>query len=569
MPVLCGILGAGPVTFFTIFRFWNQISCVRYVFQKSRPHRTVFARKDQKISTVPEKIQFSGPINVFHQRRLPELAIPAGYSALIDAYRVKAPVPIKLAATGERHRVTDTEAWLIMTPRHQPQASLQGHLTFALKYEGLDLAVLKRLFLTIGPEPIADWARDEPTGSYARRIWFLYEWLTGEPLDLPDADGGRYVSVLDDRLQFGTERTTSSRHRVKDNLPGNPDFCPLVFRTTELQAFCDLDLGARARQIVDKVPRDLLARTAAFLLLKDSRSSYAIEGERPPQDRIQRWGRAIGEAGQLELDQDELLRLQQIVIGDERFIKLGFRREGGFVGPHDRESRMPLPDHISARHEDLDALVGGMVAFARTQAQSLDPVVAAGILAFGFVYIHPFEDGNGRLHRYLFHHVLAQRGFNPPGVVFPISSAILERIDEYRGVLESYSTRLLPMIEWRTTDSFNVEVTNDTGDFYRFFDATPHVEFLYSCVQKTIDVDLPYETDFLRRYDQFRAAVEDMFDMPERTIDLLFRFLHQNNGQLSARARGKEFATLKDAETDRVEAAYRDLFEDNGGLGLE
>ena len=157
---------------------------------------------------------------------------------------------------------------------------------------------------------------------------------------------------------------------------------------------------------------------------------------------------------------------------------------------------MPLPDHISARHEDLDALVGGMVAFARTQAQSLDPVVAAGILAFGFVYIHPFEDGNGRLHRYLFHHVLAQRGFNPPGVVFPISSAILERIDEYRGVLESYSTRLLPMIEWRTTDSFNVEVTNETGDFYRFFDATPHVEFLYSCVQKIIDVDLPYETDF-------------------------------------------------------------------------
>lgn len=507
-------------------------------------------------------------MNVFHQRRLPEVATPAGYSALIDAYGLEVPVPIKLAATGERHRITDAEAWLIMTPRHQPQASLQGHLTFALKYEGLDLAVLKRLFLTTGPGPITDWARDEPTGSYARRIWFLYEWLTGERLDLPDAGGGRYVSVLDGRLQFETEGINSSRHRVKDNLPGNPDFCPLVFRTTELQAFCDLDLATRARKIVDKVPRDLLARTAAFLLLKDSRSSYAIEGEHPPQDRIQRWGRAIGEAGHLELDQNELLRLQQIVIGDERFIKLGFRREGGFVGSHDRESRVPLPDHISARHEDLDALVGGMVTFARTQAQSLDPVVAAGILAFGFVYIHPFEDGNGRLHRYLFHHVLAQRGFNPPGVVFPISSAILERIDDYRGVLESYSARLLPLIKWRPTDSFNVDVTNETGDFYRFFDATPHAKFLYSCVQKTIDVDLPYETDFLRRYDQFRATVETMFDMPERTIDRLFRFLHQNNGRLSARARGKEFAMLKDDETDRVEAAYRKFFVDNGDIDV-
>jgi hypothetical protein len=39
--------------------------------------------------------------------------------------------------------------------------------------------------------------------------------------------------------------------------------------------------------------------------------------------------------------------------------------------------------------------------------QEVDPVVAAAILAFGFVYIHPFEDGNGRIHRYLIHHVLA------------------------------------------------------------------------------------------------------------------------------------------------------------------
>lgn len=532
-------------------------------------HQKVFQEKDQKIGISVENIRFSGPVNVFHRRRLPEAATPVGYGALIDAYGLRVPVPIKLAATGERHRVTDTSAWLIMTPRHRPEANLRGHLTFALKYEGLDLAVLKRLFLTTGPEPIANWVRDEPTGSYARRIWFLYEWLTGTHLDLPDANGGRYVPVLDERKQFGANGTNSSRHRIRNNLPGNPDFCPLVFCTAELQAFRDLDLAAKAREAVDTVPRVLLARTAAFLFLKDSRSSFAIEGERPSHDRIQRWGRAIGGAGQLELDQDELLRLQHIVIGDERFVRLGFRREGGFVGSHDRESRMPLPDHISARHEDLDTLIDGMVAFACGQARSVDPVIAAGVLAFGFVYIHPFEDGNGRLHRYLFHHVLAQRGFNPPGVVFPISSAILERIDEYRDVLESYSARLLPLIEWQPTSSSNVEVTNDTGDFYRFFDGTPHAEFLYGCVQKTIEVDLPREADFLRRYDRFSAMVEDMVDMPGRTIDLLFRFLHRNNGQLSARARRKEFAKLTDAETNHIEAAYHDIFAGNGLTDVE
>ena len=69
-----------------------------------------------------------------------------------------------------------------MTPRHQPQPSLRGHLTFALKYEGLDLAVLKRLFRANGPDPIIAGVEDEPTGSYARRIWFLFEWLTGQTL---------------------------------------------------------------------------------------------------------------------------------------------------------------------------------------------------------------------------------------------------------------------------------------------------------------------------------------------------------------------------------------------------
>lgn len=50
-------------------------------------------------------------------------------------------------------------------------------------------------------------------------------------------------------------------------------------------------------------------RTAAFLLLKDSRPSFEIEGEHPPHERIQCWGRAIGEAGRKSIDLDELLRL--------------------------------------------------------------------------------------------------------------------------------------------------------------------------------------------------------------------------------------------------------------------
>jgi Fic family protein len=499
---------------------------------------------------------FSGPVTVFHERPLPERATPAGYAALVYRYGLAVPLPRLLSATGQHHRTIERDGWRVTTPRHAPSPDLEGHLTFALKYEGLDLAVLNRLFRAVGAVAIADLVRAKRTGTYARRIWFLYEWLTGTRLDLPDLTMGSYVPVVDPEQQYAVEGTLSARHRVRDNLPGTPQFCPLVFRTRALEEFGALDLVRRAQAVVDDVPRDLLSRTAAFLLLKDSKSSYAIEGERPPQDRIQRWGRAIGEAGRRPIDLDELLRLQQIVIGDARFVKMGLRVEGGFVGEHDRESRAPLPDHVSARHEDLPSLIEGMAAFDRGAALGLDPVVAATVLAFGFVYVHPFEDGNGRIHRYLIHHVLAQRGYNPAGVVFPVSAAILDRIDDYRSVLEDYSRRLLPLIQWEPTESGNVRVLNDTADYYRFFDATPHAEFLYSCVQRTIEEDLPRETDFLRRYDRFRARIQDIVEMPDNTVDMLFRFLQQNGGSLSRRGRENEFAQLTEAEVTEAESAY-------------
>lgn len=150
--------------------------------------------------------QFSGPVTVFQERRLPETATPAGYSALIDAWNLNVPLPRTLCAIGEHHRILEQDDWRILTPRHAPAASVEGHLTFALKYEGLDLAVLKRLFLATGPAPVEALVRDKPTGTYARRVWFLYEWLTQDTLDLPDAQTGKYADVLDPDLQWGHRR---------------------------------------------------------------------------------------------------------------------------------------------------------------------------------------------------------------------------------------------------------------------------------------------------------------------------------------------------------------------------
>ena len=66
-------------------------------------------------------------------------------------------------------------------------------------------------------------------------------------------------------------------------------------------------------------------------------------------------------AEKIGLDKEELLRLQQIVIENTRFLKMGFREEGGFVGEHDRITSDPIPEHISAKSEDLEKLINGLI----------------------------------------------------------------------------------------------------------------------------------------------------------------------------------------------------------------
>ena len=485
----------------------------------------------------------------------------AGYSAIIETHKLNVPVPDSLCAIGTKHKRYIFENWQVFTPRHKPEETLHGHLTFALKYEGIDLAILNALFKGISHKEIEGIVLSEPTGSYSRRLWFLWEWLRDDKLDIPDAATGNFVPVINEKLQYAGAGVQSRRHRVSNNLPGTRNFCPLVRRTEILEQFVDKNLSATALKHIGQTHPDLLSRAAAFLLLKDSKASYTIEGESPPHSRIERWGRTIGEAGKRKLSISELEYLQTLVIADDRFMKPGIRKEGGFVGAHDRTSGMPIPDHISAKPEDLPALLAGLIdTYELLEKSDFDAVLLAAMIAFGFVFIHPLEDGNGRIHRYLFHHVLAEKGFVPKGLIFPVSAVILERMGEYRQTLEHFSKPRLDLIEWRPTEKNNVDVLNETIDLYRYFDATRQAEFFFACVEETVNKTLPEEVGYLRKYDLFSEFVKNYLDMPDKLIDLLIRFLSQNSGLLSQRAREREFKGLTDAEVHAIEQKYSEIF---------
>ncbi len=176
------------------------------------------------------------------------------------------------------------------------------------------------------------------------------------------------------------------------------------------------------------------------------------------------------------------------------------------------------------------------------------------------MFIHPFEDGNGRIHRYLFHHVLAEKGFVPKGLIFPVSAIILERIEEYRKALEHFSKPRLDLIEWRPKEKNNVEILNETIDLYRYFDATKQAEFFFECVEETVNKTLPDEVEYLKKYDYLNEFIQNYIDMPDKLVDLLIRFLVQNTGKLSKRAREREFEKLTDREIHAIEQKYAEIF---------
>jgi Fic family protein len=507
---------------------------------------------------------FSRLVSVFQERVAPEEGFLAGYAAILDAYDLPVPPPDVLSIISQKHKQYKTDQWQVFTLRHKPEDDLISHLIFALKYEGIDLLLLKKLFEKLDGGTLAGWIAEEPTGQYSRKIWFLYEWLLDTTLKLPDLTSGNYANLVDTDIQYGCVEMieNSKRHRIRNNLPGVRDFCPMIRRTPLLEQYISRGLSKRIEDIVGNIHPDVMARAAAFLLLKDSKASYAIEGENPPQNRAQRWGRAIGQAGQRPVTKDELIRLQQIVIDNSRFTKMGFRRQEGFIGEHDRRYGTPMPDHISARWKDVEQLVNGLIETGnKLEAEKgFDAVLAAAIIAFGFVFIHPFVDGNGRIHRYLIHHVLLRKGYVPKGMIFPVSSIILERLDEYRKALEVFSTPRLDLVEWKPDESNNVEVLNETIDLYRYFDATAQAEFLYSCVLQTIEQIIPEEVDYLEKYDRMKDYLDNLFEMPDKTVALIIRFLEQGSGNLSERARNKEFNALTADEIVRIEEKYREIF---------
>jgi hypothetical protein len=71
---------------------------------------------------------------------------------------------------------------------------------------------------------------------------------------------------------------------------------------------------------------------------------------------------------------------------------------------------------------------------------------------------------------------------------------------------------------------------------------------------------MPGELMFIHRYDEAKKALQQIVDMPDRKINNMLLFLHQNDGIFPKRRR-EQFKELTDIEIGRMQLAYREIFE--------
>ena len=508
-----------------------------------------------------------------------------GAAWLVQRYSLQLAQPLASVSEIGSRRATHVQAdgarRETYVPAMRPEASLKGHLTFHLKHEEPHLELLARLFVALDPSELVAWFRAEPTGQYSRRACFQYEWLTNKRLEVDGATQGAYVDALDaDAVVVASANKVSlaKRWRVRDNMPGSPAFCPLIRKIPQAAQAMLLVIPKLLAELSDEFGEEVLMKSAVWMTLRESKSSFVIEGEGDQGDRIQRFANVLGRRtgqGEVPLTEGALAEIQAEILGKRTTLKqFGLRRSPVFVGESVRFQE--VVHYIAPPPEDLEPMLRGLQVFLdRTEGQS--PVLRSAVAAFGFVYIHPLADGNGRVHRFLVNDVLRRGGVVKDPLILPISSLITSDSRERRGydrVLEEVSRPLMALIAGRF--KFGHPVTYPDGiasnlhfdDFelarplWRTPDLTRHVVYLSDVIARTIGDDMRQESRYLRAHARARAAIKDVIEMPDAQVDRVIRSIEANQGMLT-HVLAKEIPELTaEGVWDGIIAGVRRAFAD-------
>lgn len=463
-----------------------------------------------------------------------------GYEFLRRHLGLAALPPRRIAAVKPVTRVVRSADAIAVPPAVAPASSDPvQHLLFALKHEGVDLGILVEALRKIPATPLLAELRRTPSGAYIRQICFLWEHANGTTLEDAPPPRGAVTSLFDPGRYVTGPSRRNARWRVAFNGLGTLDYCATVERTQAVRAGIEADIPGRANQYAASLGAAMRDRALAWAYLHETRDSYAIEREAPSEERSRAFVALLHQAhARRPLTEDYLVELQQATVSNPYDRAVSFRTEQNWLqGPLRGAAGVT---YIPPPPDVVPGLMAELMDFSAEMPFEVDPIVAAAIVSFGFVFIHPFMDGNGRLSRFLFHHALCRAGALEDGLILPVSVAMKKHEAEYLRTLQAYSTQVRERweVRWLDEGQYEFEYRGDAGfGLYRYWDATPAVEFSFRMAQQALETELRTEAEFLAAYDSITRQVTERFDLRGSDLATLVLSAWDNAGKLSKRRR--------------------------------
>ncbi|WP_447893856.1 Fic family protein [Vreelandella sp. GE22] len=447
-----------------------------------------------------------------------------------------------------------------------PDASLLNHMLFALKHEGINLAILAGALPHLSVKPLQDALHASPNGIYLRKLGYLYEAMV-KPLPFEIAVSGRAVPLFDPDHYITGPTVRDSRWRIDFNGLGTLDYCATVRRTPEIAGLLEEDILAQASIFMDSLPPGMLDRAIQWAYLSETQSSFAIERESPTPDKQQRFMQLLRQAHERKpLTQTYLVELQNSTINNAFDKAASFRHEQNYLhnGSSGALGVSYLPPPPTLCHTLMKALMDWANQCSEHDAEKgVSPLVIAAILSFGFVFLHPFMDGNGRISRFLIHHTLCRMGGLYHDNLLPISVAMKRHENDYLSALEKFSkpAREYWRVRWIDADEYHFNYQG-LNALYRYWDATPAVAFTLKMAKAALEDELKTETRYLACFDRVYAAINETYDIRGSDLARLVMMCLSNDGRLSNNRRKQFRYQVPDDALEAIEAEAKRVLEE-------
>ncbi len=483
-----------------------------------------------------------------------------GYAFLQSSLQLAVFEPVCPARTSPVTRVTPTPDALLIPAHVAPgTADPLDHILFALKHEGVNLQVLAQALKRVPAASMMEAIKASPSGSYIRIACFLWEHFNQQALEGLPTIAGPAVPLFDPKHYVTAPPVRNAKWRVGFNGIGSMGFCVTVRRTAAIQALLAADILANAEAFLTSLGDAAVDRAMSWAYLHETESSFAIEREKPVAGKAEAFVELLRQAHLAEvLDEDYLVALQNSAISNPLDQAVAYRLQQNWLrGPLRGAAGIT---YVPPSPELARVLMDELLSFANMTPGRVDPLVAASVISFAFVFIHPFMDGNGRLSRFLFHHTLCRSGRLGNGLLLPVSVAMKRNEAAYLKALQSFSVQARKHwdVLWIGDDDYALQFKSDET-LYRYWDATPCVEFGLQMAQQALERDLKEETAFLARFDRIYKAVDERFDVRRNDLTMLVLACLQNGGKVSSNRRKKYQLTVQASVFDAIEEAWSEL----------